>query len=894
MKRKIGIAFLVLFTSIGFAYSQTRTGILTGRVSDESGEALPGVNMSASSPALIEGSVSVLTSERGLYRFINLPPGIYTLKAEVQGFVPFEQADIRVRLGLTSTVDIALKVGEIKAEVQVIAQSPIVDVETNKLSTNFTTETLAKLPSQRNLESFYKLAPGMIVDFGADPKYPERSSFGSGSRENYYGVDGTYLTDPGAGTQMIYWNYDIIEEAQVEGIGHDAEYGNSAGAVINVVTKSGGDRFSGLINFFYRNKSMRSENYEGTGLEASTMAIKSEWEGSVNVGGPIMKEKIWFFLSGDTMPTNSETVGFPAEINRKQYYGFGKITSQLGLKHKLSFMYNYSRDTLNHMFASQFRTPESTLNSRQWTSAFNLQWNYMINSNALLEVRGAFVDRATTYNSNGPGPMYYEMTTGMMTGSAGFHNEQTRRRYQFQASTTYWAEGFLGNHDFKAGVEFEQGESGYDGWSQQDFEGGPSFIYTYYGEPVMYEIDVPAHIKSNNIFRGYSGYIQDTWKMNNRLNMNVGFRLNNIKTIVPVQDKVPEPITQYKFVNIEPRLGLVYDISSGSRQMAIKAHYGRYFMNSMALGLLNPNSQSYYLYYLVGGVPYLIWSLEPTSASIDPDLKRPYSDAFVLGFETSLTRHLAFKVNGIYKKSKNFVGTIDLNLTEDWYVPVEVSNPITNSPLTVYDLKPGYPSSQSPYYTNPDQADRTYKGVQFIIEKSMADNYMFLFSYTLSKAEGMVALGTWGSGGMTAGGGWNDPNMYINTRGLLDLDKTHQVKFSGVYYAPFGIIVGLNYIGQSGAPYARFFQVTLSTGPTSYNGEKPGGKRTPFQHMVDFRIEKNILVRGVRPCIFFEAFNLFNSNTAIGLGAQFGSPTYDQITAILPPRIFRLGVGLNF
>jgi len=894
MQKKGLVLVLLLFLFSGLVFTQVRTGVLTGRVTDEQGEPVPGVNVTITSPALIEGKIAGMTSERGLYRFFNLPPGVYSLKAEIQGFSAYEQSDIRIRLGLTSTVDFQMKAGKIEAEVQVIAQSPMVDVESNKLSTNFSTEMLAKLPSQRNLEAFFKLTPGMIVDFGADPKYPERAAFGSGSRENYYSVDGTYLTDPGAGTQMIYWNYDIIEEAQVEGTGHDAQYGNSAGAVINVVTRSGGDKFSGLINVYYRDQHMQSENFKGTGLTGSTNAIKNEWEGSANLGGPIVKEKVWFFLSGDHLPTNSTTVGFPADINRKQYYGFGKITSQLGAKNKLSFMYNYSRDTLNHMFASQFRTPESTLNSRQWTSAFNLQWNYMVSNNSLLEVRGAFVDRATTYNSNADGPSYYELTTGMMTKSAGFHNEQTRRRYQFQASYSHWAEGFLGDHDLKAGVEFEQGESGYNGYMQSAVPGGPSFIYTYNGEPYMYETAVPSHLLSNNIFRGYSGYVQDTWKAGSRLNLNLGVRLSNVQSIIPVQEKVTSSITEYKFTNLEPRLGFVYDLSTGNQQMAIKAHYGRYYTNSMALGLLNPNSQTYYLYLLFGGTPYLIGIYGPTDAAADPNLRRPHSDVFVLGFETSITKHLSFKVNGIYKKAKDFIGPIDNNITAQWYDPIQVTNPITNSLMTVYNKNLNAPLVSLNYYTNPAQADRQYKGIQFILEKSLSDRFQFLFSYTLSKADGMVPLGVWGSGGVTASGTWNNPNMYINTRGNLDLDKTHEVKFSGVYYAPWGIIVGLNYIGQSGAPYSRYFNVFLNQGPTSFNAETPGTQRTPFQSMLDIRVEKNFAVGRVRPSIFFEAFNLLNSNTAIGTGALFGSPTYGQTTAILPPRIFRVGLGLNF
>lgn len=893
-KNRFVVALLILLATSLAAVAQVRTGILTGRVLDDQGEPLPGVSITVVSPAMIEGTRSETTNERGVYRFINLDPGVYTLKAELQAFAPFEQTDIRVRLGLTSTVDIKLLPTSLQAEVQVVARTPVVDVESNRLSTNFTTEMLAKLPSKRDLESFFKLTPGMIVDFGADPKYPERSAFGSGSRENYYSVDGTYLTDPGAGSQMIYWNYDIIEEAQVEGTGHDAQYGNAAGAVINVITKSGGDKFSGLVNLYFRNKSMRTDNFEGTGLSAPTNAIKKEWEGSFNLGGPIKKGKIWFFASGNMLPTDSETVGFDADINRRQYYGFGKVTAQVSNKNRLSLMYNYSRDKLNHMFASQFRTPQSTLNSLQWTSAFNLQWNSQIGPNSLLEARAAFVDRATTYNSNGPGPSYYELTTGMMTKSAGFHNTQTRQRYQGQASLSHWAEGFVGDHDLKMGVEFEQGESGYDGWMQYDYEGGPSFIYTYYGFPYLTQSATPPHLESNNIFRAISGYVQDTWKVDPRLTLNVGLRLNSVANIIPKQKNVPESFTEFKFTNLEPRIGLVYDLSRGSRQMALKAHYGRYYMNNMALGLLQPNSWTYYTYLIIGGNPVLIDIYSPTKVSVDPDLRRPYSDTLVLGFEATIVKNLAFKVNGIYKKSKDFIGTIDLVRTEDWYNPFQVLNPITQQTMTVYDLDLAAPALGEPYYTNPSEADRSYKGLQFILEKGLSDHYQFLASYTLSEAEGLVALGTWGSGGMTAGSNWNNPNRFINTRGKLDMDKTHEVKFSGVYYAPYGFILGASYIGQSGTPYARTFNVRLPRGISSFNAEIPGSQRTPFQHMIDLRLEKRFQAGNLQPSVFFEAFNLLNANTAIGTGALWNSPTYGKTTAILPPRIFRLGVSLQF
>jgi len=893
MKKISVFMCLLLFISLGTALSQTRTGILTGRASDDLGELLPGISVTISSPNLIGGNRVAITNVRGLYRFIDLAPGVYVLKAELQGFQTFARAEIRVRLGLTTTVNIEMKMGTMSESVDVVAESPVVDVESNKLAVNFDKSLLTKLPSSRSVTTLLGLTPGVVVDIGADQVYPELASFGSGSRENYYSVDGTYLTDPGAGSPMIKWNYDIIEEAQVEGSGHEAQYGNAAGAVINVVTKSGGDTFSGLANFYFRNKSMRSDNHEGTGLDAASNAIKNELEGSLNFGGPIIKEKVWFFLSGGYIPTDSETVGFSDDIERRQKFAFGKVTAQAGPQHRFSLVYNYSGDNTNHMFASQFRTPESTLNSNQWTSTFNMQWNYQISGNALLEMRGAYVDRATTYNSNNPGSSRYELSTGMMTKSAGFHNEQTRRRYQFQTSFSYWLEGLGGDHDIKAGLEYEQGESGYDGHMQYDEPGGPSFVYTMNGEPMMMAVYDPADMQSRSIFRAMSFYAQDTWKMGSRLSFNYGFRVNNVRSIIPKQDNVASDITEFEFTNLEPRIGLVVDLSTGGRQMALKAHWGRYFTNSVALGLLNPNSFSSTTYIFVDGVAYPIGSSSPEAADVDPDLKRPYSDAVNVGFEISLTKDLAFKINGIYKKSHDFIGAYDTSRTEVWYEPVAVDNPITNSQLTVYNLKPGAPDNFT-YYTNPDEADRSYKALQFILEKHLSHNFQFMLSYTMSRAEGMVPLGVWGSSGMMASGAWNNPNMYVNTRGVLDLDKPHSIKFNGIYQAPLGFILGVNYVGQSGFPYARYFDVTLNQGLSSFNGEKPGANRTPFQHLLDLRLEKNFTIGRFQPKLFLEAFNLLNSNTALGIGAKYNSPTYDEITSILSPRILRVGVGLTF
>ena len=885
MKRTVlllAVAWLFVVTSVG---AQTRTGILTGHITDATGGALPGVVVTATSPALIEGTRTEVTNERGLYRFIDLPPGDYVIRAEVAGFSPFEQA-ARVNLATTTSINMEMKVGGVSDEVTVTTTSPIIDPESTKIAVNYTGEFLQMLPTSRNLDAIMNMAPGLV----------DRAALGTGVKENYISLDGTYLTDPGNGQQMIFWNQDIVEEAQVATAGHNAEFGNAPGAVVNAVTRSGGDEMSGLFNYFYRNESMRSDNHEGTGLTAPTSAIEEEWEGAASLGGPVVRKKAWYFANYGYIPTVTTTAGFPDDITRKQQFVFGKLTTQFHPKHRVSLVYNYSSDDTDHMFASQFRTPESTLRSEQWTSTTNLQWNFVATPKLLIEMRAANVDRSTTYVSNSEGPSFFERTTGMLANSAGFGNEQTRNRIQLQPSASYWLGGIGGDHHLKVGLEYEFGDSGYDGRFYNDDRG----LYAYTtqdGVPIQASGYVRPHIVSADEFKAIGAYAQDTWKLGRRLTLNLGARFNNVQNVVPVQDFVESPIEFTNFSNVEPRAGAAFDLSQGDRQMAVSAHYGRYYNNSVALGAANPNGHATRTYRIeADGTLTLINQSNPSTTLIDPDLRRPYSESIIVGYRMSLAPSLALRVNGVFKKSRDFIGTIDINRPAELFDPFMITNPLSGESLTVYNLRAGSPASRL-YYTNPEGADRDYRALETVLEQRMSHNLQFIFSHVWSRSEGLAAQGQWsGYGGETVGGTWNNPNFFINAgEGLpLDMDRTHQLKLSSVYTAPLDVVVGVNYIGQSGYPYTRSFTTTLNQGSSGFNAEPQGSQRLPFQHLLDVRVEKRFQLKGYQPRVFFEAFNLLNSNDATGIGSLIGSPTYERITAIMPPRTLRVGLGLQF
>ena len=898
---KKALIFLTAIILLGFVTvnAQSRTGILTGKVIDDQSNPIPGVNIIITSPALIPGKMETLTNNRGIYRFINLPPGVYKTKAAIENFNTHTQSEIKVDLGLTTTVNIVLKIGKLYEEAIVVAKVPSIDIESNKISTNYTSEIMAKLPSSRNLNTVLNITAGISMNTGATDRFAtnsERASMGSGSKENYYSMDGTYLTDPRESTQMIFTNYDIIEEVQVETAAHNAEYGNAPGSVVNVITKSGGNNFSGKINFYYRDKNLRSDNLEGTGLDAPSNAIKKEWEGSLNLGGPIIKNKLWFFVSGGYMPSTSETVCFPEDIDRKATYGFGKLSLNLK-KHQLKLLYNYSADNINYFGANQFTAPEATYDSKTGSSTINLQWNYALSNNALLEVRGSFVRRHFDGYGNGPGPMYLDLITSMMTGNHVDYTGEIHERIRFQSSLSYWLENFLGgDHDIKLGFDLGQSESKESTTIAPD-EHGIIAYYTMFGQTLMALDFDPDHIETRDVIRQFSLYAQDTWKLG-RFNINFGGRLNSIKSHIPVKGNVggdfTEDIDINAFTNIEPRIGLVYDLSTQNNQMAIKAHYGRYYHAVNVIYGQNPNNFSYTMYLVIGDMFIPIGIYSPSMSLIDSELKRPYSDSVVIGFETELGNSYSLKLNAIYKKTKNFIGDIDLNRTADWYEPVNVHNPITSSDLTVYNLKTGAPTEALLFQTNPEEADRTYKAITIRLDRRFVNNFQFSLSYTLSKAEGMVPMTANNYKGMAALGEWNNPNRYINRRGVLDMDRTHMIKLSMVYIAPFEISIGVNYVGQSGFPYARMFRTALNQGYITLNGEKPGSNRLPWQNLIDLRVEKAFSFGNKRPKIFFEVFNLLNSNTSTAIGSTYGTTSYEQILSIMGSRIIKVGIGFDF
>src|SRR5262245_61364244 len=318
------------------------TGTIEGTVADATGAVVPGATIKVSSPNLIRAQ-NTTSDSQGRYRLANLPPGKYTVTVEAEkGFAKFEQTDVEVNLSKTNTIDIKLQAQGASAVVEVVAGASTVDVSHNTTGTNDSTEQFSNLPTQRSVQSRLTIAPtvarpGLREASGRDR---DPSVGGSSGPENNYILDGVSVTDPSFGGSGANLPFEYVQEIEIKTGAYGADIGRTTGGFFNVITKSGGNEFHGDAFFFGNPQKFTRETkfFPKTGSAPNGF---SELDAGFDLGGPIKKDKLWFF--GAFNPQRREnhflTQTFRQDASNKITTPFyaGKITYGLTDKHILTF-----------------------------------------------------------------------------------------------------------------------------------------------------------------------------------------------------------------------------------------------------------------------------------------------------------------------------------------------------------------------------------------------------------------------------------------------------------------------------------------------------------------------------------------------------------------------------
>ncbi|MGQ9471477.1 MAG: TonB-dependent receptor [Candidatus Aminicenantales bacterium] len=906
-----GLVFLVVVSA---AFGQRLTGRLVGTVVDESGLPLPGVTVDISSPSLLGGVHSQTTGTDGEYRFLNLPPGIYKAVFKLKGFQTIERTGIVVSLNMTTIENITLKLATLEESITVTATAPVIDVTRTGISTTYSKIQLEKLPFARN--TYFDIVNQTA---GFTTSHGENSSrfmaYGSNSEENAMYVEGVDLSNPEIGTAWSWPVPDMFEEVEITGIGAQAEYGNFAGAVVNIVTKSGGNSFSGSAAYFGQYKALTGDNnpkpYNPTTGEGYYSFNRVKWyDLAFTLGGPFLKDRIWFFAVYNDMLDKASDFGDDPDYPYKSSHNeqFIKISTQLSRAHKLVLMYNRQKD-YGSGSPDPYTMPESVMGETDLVHIWTAMWTWVISKNSFFELKYAGYYSPNDYQPAFGGSIYdpphYDGATGVTFNGPVWPWFYKVTRNQANVTLTHFADDFLaGDHEFKVGVQFNRGTSDtYGGY------GGGKFYYDFGGEPyLLYEWDTNRY---GGTVINIGGFIDDSWKVSNRLTINLGLRFDHHDASIPAFPLMHNfKETGEKGVGIDdliiwnsfsPRLGIAFALTSDLKTL-FKASYGRYYVYPYIANWEwpGPNAPDKYIYWWDGS-SWQLWYVLPTEAgyTMDPHIKNPYYDQFSLGLERQLGTNLSLMATFIYKNGKNVFGYEDRG---GKYELVTRVSPDNGQSYQVWNWVGG----EFDYWlTNPKGWGQTYKGLILELNKRFANNWMLNASVTWSKAEGLnlSSLAT-GGYGMSQSLVWYtgqfgaDPNQLINAKGPLNLDKRWLVKVSFGYNLPFDILLSANYLYQSGRPTLKFVRIKELNQPYTVRiqAEPKGKERFSDQHLFNLRAEKTFnLYKTAKLSIFGDIFNLLNDDTVTRWRSyNVWSASYKEPMWIPYPRRFQLGLKLEF
>jgi Carboxypeptidase regulatory-like domain/TonB dependent receptor len=886
-------------------FAQSLLGSITGSIKDEQGAVLPGVTVTLTGK---QGSKTQVTDSSGVYRFPALEVGSYDIVAELSGFAKATRTGIAISPGNELAVDLSLKVAGVAESVIVTGDSPIVDVKSSATQTTISQSLLFSAPITRTAINVINYAPGVNSS----------SAYGGGAGSgNALLIDGVDTRDPSGGTAWTFYNYNVVEEYQFQGLGAPAEYGGFTGAVVNTITKSGGNRFSGLFDFFGSNKSLGSNNVPSAVAAANpTLADPAKTTKYVDIttqfGGPIVQNKLFFFASAQRFLLQTDPTG--GVTNRHE------VSPRLNLK--LTWQPNPSNNFTGHLqydaynitgragvsalIANDDLTNQEDAPEYVWMT----QYRHLFNSNTFLEAKYTGWWGFYDLNPKNTVSAHFD-ETGLTHGSQGWFYYADRKRDQANVAVTHYADKF-GRHELKFGAEIERSTTrdryGYNnGFTFYDYGGTPYYAYSY-------GYDLSGKNTRQSIFA------QDAWHATNRLTLNVGVRGDMI------QGQGNSGGNVYSSSNWAPRLGAAFDVAGDSRTV-LKGSYGLYYEGAQTQLFTRalPGLQDYVTYEVLpsGAVgPEISRTKLSVPYKMADDIKHPRVDETTLGFERALSGTMRLSLTGVWRDNKNFVTSV--NPSARWQ-PVNTTTE-TGNPITLYNWVNRSATSSdfvirnvegfqylSPTGSVVGTADpfRKYRAFMAVLNKRYTNRWQAQVSYVRANATGNVDNS---SDAQVAGRQFESPNLaLVNTEGEASFTPKHEFKLLGSYQIP-RIEASINafYRATSGLPYSRIQQFPTSIvgagSSTTYRRiriDPRGTYHLPTLSQLDLRIEKNFNFVGTnRVGIYMDLENVANrggitsvvsrtTSATLSDGSTFPLP-FGTAGAVQNPRQIRIGGRWSF
>jgi hypothetical protein len=978
---------VALMASVTVAAAQEFRGRINGTVTDNTGAVLPGVTVTATSPALIQPQVQV-TGADGSYRFLALPPGVYEIDFALAGFNQIKRQDVRVIINQTLSVDMQMQVATLQETVTVTGASPIVDTSTTAMGTNFTKELLTEIPNARDVWAAMAQAPGIQMtafDVGGS-NTGNQSGFRSYGfdTQNQTRVEGIDTTE-GIAANAGYFDFGSFEEFQVGGAGADSG-AFAGGAVLSISIKSGGDKFAGTLYSDYVGESQLTDNVPdylrtantpnddgyfsrlATGLcferagetVCNGNAVKKQYDINGDIGGPLWKGKAWFFFSSRLNDKYAYITGLGNETERSKLtnpYTF-KGTFQVGKNNQLIGYLN-KREKLQDKRGISLTVPLSAAyyqSSRNYP--FKGEWTSVLGSRAFLDVLAGnwynfFPLRPVRDYGLYDGPWEaprVDTATGVLSSRGGNNGYQDQKRYkpQFYTTLSYFKDGWMGSHDLRAGFDWKRDRRLL--FNDQPFDvqyrdnNGNLASVDIYNSPVTGINDVVYT----------AGWINDTWKVTNRLTLNVGVRIENYKDQWPEQTITPNGIpalngstnAQYlsliapktvvattvaNTTTLAPKVGFAFDLT-GDNRTVIKGFIGQSRWNSadQLADQENPVGLASQRFAFVScsatvttgcdlngdrvlSSPAELGAYQSLGATtggglirVDRDLIRPKSNEISLNLEREIVSGLSGRASWVYKNMRDVWGVIDMARVNNYTAPFTINDPGPDRVAGTGDdqsfqtrsLPTGFVGTD-PVFTNlGERGNADFNTAEFALNRRFANKWMLLtsFGYTWSKmAHVQTANGNLGRYGNTT---FNyRPFDAIFGDDARETTTVWNYKIIGRYVMPFDIGFSGSWKVQSGFNYARTISVAMPVeGNRTIRVEPADTNRYPAVAILDARLDKTFSFGKfgkVTPQL--DVFNIMNSGVPVAVRTtNTATAPFRDVTQILNPRVIRFGFRYNF
>ncbi len=891
--RNLKLAAVLALTYVSSMPAQITGGSFTGIVTDGTGAVVANAKVEVRNVAT-NAINNTETTAQGLYEFPLLPAGRYIISVEQTGFQRATTAELQLNSGNRAKIDIALKIGEVSQSVEVVNTIPLVNATSQALGTVVDSQKVRDLPlNGRTFTQLLVLQPGVSLSGGNANRGGVELNGSSGLGNNWLmdGVDMSFGENNGVGiggvggtgTVINSISIEALEEFKVTTNAFSAEYGRATGGVINLTTKSGTNQYHGTLLYFLRNDKLDANNFFSNRARLGKPPLRHNQFGG-NFGGPVIKDKLFFFynfegaiirrgrtISGAVptptylgllkntkmrdhlanMPKTFEATANPwigqhfrndrQKVNEETH--IARVDYNLG-SHRLSGRINYNnQDVFNPQLREDVRQQFPLRQRNVMVSDF-----WVLSPRTSIDARFGFnrtsVIRGPDDGRQKPGPQAGYVSIGGLTGGSDLQDQLGTFTDVFSgvANITH----IRGSHTFKAGTEVRDTDSFRDQFGnprnyyntlQDAIDDRPFQVEMYFGNP-----------KGGYAFKNYAFFVQDDWRVNRRLQLNLGVRYEfyqpfkgsiGLATRDPLgpRAKKGDPLWNADRNNFGPRFGLVLDtFGNGKTIMRLGA----------GMTYIAPQPFFYYDAAWIGErVPFA-----PQVAVIDiPASLQPVTFPFPVSFIQSVrenptlvprglqpgllapdpARRDEYALQGNYSIQQQVSATLAVQASYVLNRAVKLYGSRLINPINPATGRRDVGQEIGAAWLQEHGANMTYHALQLATNKRLSKGLNFDFFYTLSK--GMQYYNA--DNAFVRDGGTQDFNWIAGSRGPKVTDVRHRATAVYSYeipagaFAKTGLLNGMfgGWTVQGIMGYRAGFPLNVVTGRDNVGTGRPDGQR---------------------------------------------------------------------